>query len=169
MYAYKLLISTINYEVISCLQPASPQCTYTHTHTHTQKKKSYQLPLRMVTPNQWDTVAPGTIIQHCEPVLANPPGEGWCSAAGGAVPCPGWWCGHPRSTPINGHRLQFDICFFSYDQIPIDFTAGWAASPFYTRSLHTCMHTHTTHTNARACTHTSPAELLCMWKMMCRD
>ena len=25
MYAYKVLISTINYEVISCLEPASPQ------------------------------------------------------------------------------------------------------------------------------------------------
>ena len=29
---------------------------------------------------------------------------------------------------------QFDICFPSYYQVPIDVTAGWAASPVYTRS-----------------------------------
>ena len=37
-------------------------------------------------------------------------------------------------TPISGHGQQFDICFPSYYQVPIDVTAGWAASLVNTRS-----------------------------------
>ena len=38
------------------------------------------------------------------------------------------------TTPISRHGQQFDICFPSYHQAPIDVTAGWAASPVYARS-----------------------------------
>jgi len=31
------------------------------------------------------------------------------------------------------HGQQFDICFPSLHQVPIDVTAGWAASPVGTR------------------------------------
>ena len=32
--------------------------------------------------------------------------------------------GPTRTTPISGHGQQFDICFPSYYQVPIDVTAG---------------------------------------------
>ena len=30
------------------------------------------------------------------------------------------------TTPISGHGQQFDICFPSYYQVPIDVTAKWS-------------------------------------------
>ena len=38
------------------------------------------------------------------------------------------------TTPISRHGQQFDICFPSYYQVPIDVTAGWAASLVNTKS-----------------------------------
>jgi len=60
------------------------------------------------------------------------------------------------TTPISGHGQQCDICFPSYYQVPIDATAGWAASPVHTHThTHTDTHTHThTHTRARMHTYT---------------
>jgi len=47
------------------------------------------------------------------------------------------------TTPISRHGQQFDICFPSYYQVPIDVTAGWAASLVNTTHIHTHTHIHT--------------------------
>jgi len=67
-----------------------------------------------------------------------------------------------RATPISRHVQQFDICLPSYYEVPIDITAGWAASldnttfPFiHTHSLTPYVRSYThTHTRTHACTHT---------------
>ena len=75
------------------------------------------------------------LIRRYEPVLANPPGilqVGLYHAQGDGV-----GTRHPTwTTPISRHGQQFDIYFPNYYQVPVDVTAGWAASLVNTRLLY---------------------------------
>jgi len=75
----------------------------------------------------WDAWA---LLRHYEQVHL---GEGWCPTDGCAMPHPRMRVWAPEipsgSHPLARHGQQFEICFPSLNQVPIDATAGWAASP----------------------------------------
>ena len=71
--------------------------TYTPTHGHTKSKDSSCR--YAVTPTQWNTGVPG---HYWKPVLAIPSG-GLAPQRWGAVPCPGWLCGHTKSHLDHAH------------------------------------------------------------------
>ena len=98
-------------------------CTHTHTHTHTHKKaKSLAAAWRSCRPSEaLVPVHESGAMSQCWQIHLE---EGWClrlnHAQGDGVGTQGpTW-----TTPISGNGQQFDICFPSYYQVPIDVTAG---------------------------------------------
>jgi len=65
------------------------------------------------------------------PVLENPQGRANIYPTGGVVPCLRLMVWTPEVPPgthlLVKHGQQFDICFISYYQVPINVTAGWTA------------------------------------------
>jgi len=101
-----------------------------HAHISGLKSKSKVSSChQVVTPTQWtSTGMPGHYSGTTRPVLANPPGGRASVPQVALCHATGWGCGHPRSDPLARHGQQFYIHFPSLHQVPIDVTAGWAAS-----------------------------------------
>ena len=102
---------------------------HARTHTYTQKAK----PLASAKWSRRPSEVPEVLWASAGKFIrgrASTPQVGQYHAQGDGV---GTW--NPIwTTPISRHGQQFDICFPSYHQAPIDVTAGWAASPVYARS-----------------------------------
>ena len=97
--SFALTALSVNPNLIKSLAASSMSCLAQQKQTQ-KSKASHWLPLSH---------------RHREPVLTNSLKWGWGEgrADGGAVPSPGWWCGHKKSHPL----LDMDAHTHSQTQV----------------------------------------------------
>jgi len=116
-----------------------------YTHTHTKQSLRHH---NTAIAAQWASTGMSGTTQVLEPCEANPPGAGQITRRRATqilrIEIAETWSS-TMTLHCHARQEQLGICFPS---LPIDVTAGWAASPVDTRPpfnswVGTCAHTHT--------------------------